>query len=360
MSDRELVAKSAGSITIEQLVALNDEIAALVRSGIPLERGLMMAGYDLRGRLGRIARALAARLGRGETLLEALDGEKKSVPPLYRAVVEAGVRAGRLPVALEGMSRYIRGYSEARNAIGLALWYPFLVVCLAYALFVGLVGLIVPKFVGAFESLRLPMPGILRGLSAVGGTVEYWWPAGPILLVLALLAWLATGRAAGFRTSGWSWLKVFPGMRSLLKDYETANFCELLALLLEHGVAYPKALVLAAEPTGDRRLSAAMTGLAGAVTRGEPIKSALAAMDQRAVLPMLRWVLASGQEQGSLVVGLEHLTDVYRKRAIYQAEKLYIFLPVVVLIAVGAGATLLYGLALFIPVVDMLRELNAP
>jgi len=72
---------------------------------------------------------------------------------------------------------------------------------------------------------------------------------------------------------------------------------------------------------------------------------------------MLRWVLASGQEQGSLVAALHNLTDLYRKRARYQAEKLYVLLPVVLLIAVGASATLLYALALFIPVIDMLYQL---
>jgi general secretion pathway protein F len=358
MSDGEFGAKSAGSITIEQLIALNDEITALVRSGIPLERGLMMAGRDLRGRLGRIARALATRLGRGESLVEALDGEKRSVPPLYRAVVEAGVRAGRLPVALEGMSRYVRGYSEARSAIGIALWYPLLVICVAYALFVGLLAIVVPKLVEAFESLRLSLPAPLQWLSWLGQSLDYWWPVGPILLVLAILAWFATGRAAGFHSRGWGWLKLFPWMRSLLNDYETANFCELLALLLEHRVAYPRAVVLAAEATGDARLITAMHELAAGMTRGEAVKPALAAVEQRALAPMLRWVLATGQDQGSLVCGLQHLTDVYRKRAVYQAEKLYTFLPIVLLFAVGAGATLLYGLALFVPVIEMLRELS--
>ena len=86
-----------GSITIDQLLALNEEIAALVRAGVPLERGLVVAGRDLRGRLGRIATALSRRLSRGESLPEALEGEGQSIPPLYRAVVEAGRAVG--PVA---------------------------------------------------------------------------------------------------------------------------------------------------------------------------------------------------------------------------------------------------------------------
>ena len=118
MSEGEL--GRAGSITVEQLSALNEEIRALVRAGVPLERGLITAARDLGGRLGRITSALGTRLSRGESLVEALDAEKDVLPPLYRAVVEAGARSGQLPVALEGLAGYVRGYSEARSTIGLA------------------------------------------------------------------------------------------------------------------------------------------------------------------------------------------------------------------------------------------------
>ena len=96
-----------GAITVEQLFALNEEIRALVRAGVPLERGLLTAARGLRGRLGRITEALADRLNRGESLIEALENEKQVLPPLYRAVVEAGARSGQLPVALEGLARYV-------------------------------------------------------------------------------------------------------------------------------------------------------------------------------------------------------------------------------------------------------------
>ena len=39
----ELGPRPSGSITIDQLLALNAEIAALVRAGVPLERGLLVA-----------------------------------------------------------------------------------------------------------------------------------------------------------------------------------------------------------------------------------------------------------------------------------------------------------------------------
>ena len=138
------------------------------------------------GPAGQIATALSRRLNRGESLPEALEGEAQSIPPLYRAVVEAGARSGQLPIALEGLAKYVRGYSEARAAIGLALWYPLLVLALAYALFVGLVVAGGPWFIETFESLGLGVAAPLRGLSWIGRSVPYWWPVGPILLCRAL------------------------------------------------------------------------------------------------------------------------------------------------------------------------------
>ena len=92
----------------------------------------------------------------------------------------------------------------------------------------------------------------------------------------------------------------------------------------------------------------------------ETDNSPLAKIDRGTFLPMMRWVLATGQEQGSLVAALHNLAEVYRKRATYQADKLSVFLPTVLMIAIGASATLFYGLALFIPLTNLLRELTLP
>jgi type II secretory pathway component PulF len=358
MSQLEGKPAQAGSITITELLALNDEITALVRAGVPLERGLWVAARDLRGRLKRIAGALARRLSRGESLPDALAGEGRSIPPLYRAVVEAGARSGRLGVALEGLARYVRGYSEARTSIGLALWYPMLIITLAYGLFVGLVWEGIPRFLAAFETLGVPAAAPLHWLAWIGESARYWWPAGPILLAILAIGWVISGTSARFHGSSWSWLRLFPWMKSLLASYETAGFTELLALLLEHNVAYSEALVLAAEATGNRRMARAANELAASIVCGEAPAQAIRSIDQRAFLPMVRWVLAAGQQQGSLVTSLRTLADLYRNRAQFQAQKMAIFLPTIAMLVIGASATLLYGLALFVPLVNLLRGLT--
>ncbi|WP_210420199.1 type II secretion system F family protein [Aquisphaera giovannonii] len=333
---------------------------ALVRSGLPLDRGLGRLGDDLRGGLKRIADALATRIGHGESLHEALDAEGQAAPPLYRAVVEAGARSGNLAAALEGLTSYLRGYGEARSAVGMALWYPILVLSLAYSLFLGLVTLVVPRFVSACESLGVPVVAPLRWLSTAGQLAWIWWPAWPITLIALLVAWRRSGGAAAFQGPSRSFLRFVPWVGELCEDYEAAGFAELLALLLEHGVGYPQALQLAGDASGNPTIADGARRLSEAVARGESAREALKDPKSRAFRPMLRWTLSTGAEQGALATALRNLAPMYRKRGAYQAEKLRIFLPALLMLVLGGAATALYGLSLFVPLAALLRTISSP
>ena len=64
----QIVATVATAFSIEQLIALNDEIVSLVRGGVPLELGLRELGGDSAGALQKISQSLAARMNAGASL----------------------------------------------------------------------------------------------------------------------------------------------------------------------------------------------------------------------------------------------------------------------------------------------------
>ena len=89
----------AGSISLDELIALADEMAALAGAGVPLEHGLIDAAGDLSGRSGKLATDVAHRMQAGESFLHIISNSPGLFPPAYRAVVEAGTRTGRLASA---------------------------------------------------------------------------------------------------------------------------------------------------------------------------------------------------------------------------------------------------------------------
>ncbi|AGA30461.1 type II secretion system F family protein [Singulisphaera acidiphila] len=346
------------TISLGHLIALNDEMAALTRAGLPLERGLRDVGRDLSGGLSAAMLRLSARMDQGEGLSEALAADKEGFPPIYRAVVEAGIRAGRLPAALESLAGFVRSYHDARRTIGLAFWYPMVVLVLAYTLFVLMVTQMVPRFLAAFESLEITVPSSMKVLGAIGSTALYWGPILPLLLLFVAVWWAWTGRASSFPSSGsQSPLRWFPWMRAMIANAEAANFAQLLSILITHGVPYHQAVRLASEASGDSKLVVAGHEVAVAVERGDLHAVTGGA---RGIPPLLRWILISGQGQGRLADSLAQIATIYRKRALYQAEKLKVFLPTMMLLGIGLSATLLYALTFFIPMSELLRGLAVP
>jgi general secretion pathway protein F len=338
-------------LSIDQWVALNDEIAALVRAGLPLERGLLGVGDDFRGRLGRVASALGRRLEQGASLPEALAAEGDRVPPVYRAVVEAGSRSGSLAAALEGLADYARGYAELRRALGLALFYPLIVLSMAFVLFIGFLVVLVPIFASIFQDFRLPGPRGLSVLAYLGSTAWYWWPIGPVALVVLLVSWRWTGRASSFPGGG-APLRWVPWVRDLLRLSAWTGFAKLLALLVEHGVPLPLAIELAGRSSGDRALARSSRSLASQIEEGHP------ELETGVLPPMVAWVLRRGRADGLLVQSLRQAAESYKRRALLQAELVRTTLPVAILVAVGAASVLLYGLMLFVPMTTLLRQLS--
>ena len=169
-------------VTLEQLIALNEEIAALVRVGVPLGQGLQRLGRDMPGRLGEVAQTLAERVNRGENLWRILEANPQTFPSAYRAVVAAGLRTGRLARALELLTETAEHLAEAHRIVVAAFVYPLMVFLLAWGLFVFFVLKIAPVVAIAlseFERLDVPfsLTWQVGGARRPGGAPRFLGPS---------------------------------------------------------------------------------------------------------------------------------------------------------------------------------------
>jgi type II secretory pathway component PulF len=352
--------QTGGSVTLDQFIALNDELAALVRAGVPLEGGLIEAGRDIRGRLGAVSTELGLRMGEGMRLSEAIAASGGGMPIVYRAVVEAGVRSGRLSQALEGMASIARGYAEARRAVGMALFYPMFVLVLAYALALFFVTELIPRFVATFQSLGLTPVRALVFLERAGQTAMYWGPILPVLLALMALRWVWLGRSMVLDTAGFGpLLNRLPLIESMIESYRAANFTSLLALLIEHRVPLDEAVRLAGEASGDRNLRASAGRFAETIRQGGGPEGPTPETPD-SFPPLLSWMLSAGHRQGNLPEALGHLALTYQRRARSRAEFLKLALPSLCIVGIGAGAVMVYALMLFIPMLNLWNEMAVP
>lgn len=356
---------NTGAITLDQLIALNDEMAALVRAGVPLEQGLGALGGDLPGQPGRLAQLLATRMNSGESLSKILAHDERTFPPVWRAVVEAGLRSGHLASALESLSNTARRVSELRKIVGAGLIYPIVVVMLAYVLFVFLLLSIVPLLQFIHLDLTSRPDLLMSVLSWLSRTALWWAIPVPVLAIVVLgIWWHRSGRAvwaAQGAARPVSWSRRFGrgrGIRGTIQLGRMATFSEVMALLVKEQVPLEDSMVLAAEASGDRSIVGAAKEMAGRLRRGEQF-------DKHEDLPpglppLMGWLLMSGDRQPDLSAALSHSAEVYRNRAARRAAWTALYLPIWVTVFVGGTATFICGFITFVPLLRLFYQLSLP
>lgn len=322
---------------LNDLIAINREVAAMVRAGIPLEMGLRTVAGGLSNRLSRLADRIADRLGQGQSLPDAIELEASRESPVYAAVISAGLQSGQLPDALESVASSAELIRDTRSHVARAMVYPAVVIVLAYLLFAAIVWYVSPRYVETAEAFGFAHLRVFEIMTQIRDAEPIWFWLVPLIgLATAVILRFC------FRSSA---LNPFFLARLLGR----AQFAELLKIQLAHGLPIGPAFRRAAAGSGDSSLRRAAESVCSNVENGVPFSKAIS--DSRGLPPLMTWMLATGASQGTLPASLTLIADSCRRQAARRAYYLKVWLPVLVTFVVGGSVVLIYGLMNFIPLV---------
>ncbi len=334
---------------LQDLIALNDEILALSRAGVPLAQGLVDVGSELPRRFGQIAESVGRRMKKGQTLEAAIADCSADVPPAYRAVVAAGIRSGNLTAAVSGLATSLRQRSEVCRMMERSCYYPLSILFLATISFALVMRRAIGhllSFVDSYDWLNFRWTRAwLQLLSHHGNWVI-------LLPIAAVLIWWVLRRRNRQTTArqpdGLRLLsRWIPGYGQLIRMGKLANFTNVLSLLFRHDVPLPQALPLAADAVGDAELMSDAHKLSERLAAGS---NRLDEVDQQRGIPaILAWLLVAARTQSQLVSVTEKLSDQYREAAEDYAYRLTTVVPVVMSVGLAAAICLVYALSFSVP-----------
>jgi type II secretory pathway component PulF len=326
---------------LDDLMAVNDQLVALDEAGVPVETGLGAGRAGLVARLQDVNVAVARRVGHGAALDEALSEVDGAAPPLYASLLRVAARRGDLTAALRASTRLAEWRDRSRDAAAFSLIYPTIVFLMAYVGLVLFCLVLVPVLLNLQQSMGIQPRLGLKTLAALRESLPLWVALPPLGLVLALAA---IRQRAGRPARGGKWaLSRLPGMAGADYENRAANFSQSMAALLESGLSLDEALAVAAPALGLAAASGSVSTTAMAARQELP--------------PFLRWALFESDGSIDRQAALAAAADIYRAKARQRLARWQTVAPIVLCIVVGGGITLLYGLALFVPIVDMLRGL---
>jgi type II secretory pathway component PulF len=348
--------------SLSEMIALNDEIAALVRAGVPLELGLRQLSDSAPSGLAVLSERLSERMSAGSTLQEALKDEGSHAPDIYVAVVEAGIRANRLPEALESVSALSRSLLELHRKVVLALIYPLIIMLLSYSLFVAFVYFFVGGLNSAYQMLRFEPGYAIQSMTWIRQSIAIWGPGIP-LIALAIAYWLTKSQPQALASGSLVPRSVFrfrwlPWIRSTMDQFDNATFARITGLLVQHETPLHDAVLLAGNATGNAGLVEDSIAISERLQSGQSLQSALESACQ---LPkFLCWMMTMGSQHGSLNKTLLQASETYETRANQHAQWAQVTLPIIMTVGVAGVTVFLYSQALFLPIIELYQQLAAP
>ena len=333
----------------DEFAFFNQQLAAMLRDGIPLEGALRRLCQEMRGGALRAElQLLEADLAKGVPLAEAL--RSRQLPELYKRMMLVGVKSGDLPGALVMLADYFQRQNDIWTRLKSMLTYPLIVMLAAFVISTAIALLwtcvIGPSFKDMFSGMEIALPGATRFAFA---TLQTIWVFPVVLGALFLLAAATLFQPALRGRFLWQ-LPAF-------KEATVSRIASALTLLLKNGVPLPYAVGLVEQLESSVGAVADLQQWRRRLAAGVAKFSEVAAAN-RMIPPMFVWVVASAGED--LTAGFRRAAEIYHARAVYRTEvALFSVLPMASLFlgAIVISQAFLV-ISMFLPMIAMLNALS--
>jgi len=342
-----------------EFMLFNQQLAALTKAGIPLERGLRELANDVSSKsMRKLVDNIASELEAGVSIEEAFEKRQKGFPPLYGRILKAGVETGRLSEMLTSLNRHLEMANQTRRIIFEAMSYPAVVLVLGAIIVTAIFLIIIPQFgpilMDMTEGKELPV--LTRSfLSMAENVVPFWITIGFLIAAIVFVLLALSSFPAGRRFKESLFLKV-PVVGRVYHSSVLSRMAEAMAMMVAAGCDMPACLRLASGATGSEKLVLESETLASQVEQGANI---LEAGQLCKIIPRLfLYSIQLGTQRNELQDNLYSLGQMYAEHARYGQARLQAVLLPIMLIIVG-GILAMAVLSMFLPIIQMITTLSA-
>ncbi len=302
------------------LVVATQELAALLRAGLELDRALeILVNLDDSKPMADTFNTVLEEVRGGSSFADALNA-MPVFPKFYVNIVRAGEQGGDLQAALEQLGEYLGRSLAVRESVISALIYPSLLLATTGVSIIVILVFVLPSFEPLFAEAGKSLPPATRFVMDTGDFITNWsWAiflAGAILVTAIRRAL----KRPAFRLSWDAAMLRLPLVGGLLAKIDVERFSRTLGTLLKNGVSLPPALVITADALSNAVIARDVRGAATSLKEGDQLSRYLkgARAFPRLALDMMR----VGEESGQLDTMLLRQAELYEREIKHTIDRL--------------------------------------
>jgi type IV pilus assembly protein PilC len=286
----------------------------VLHSGISSLEGISIMRDDMPEGDGRaILDQIYNSLDMNGTLAGALQ-ESGVYPDYFIKMTEVGEQCGTLEEVMDSLSEYYDRQETLMKSIRDALFYPFILLSMLFAVLVVLMTQVMPVFQQVFEQLGIEMTGLAGAVFHMGTILQNISIVLLVLLVASALACLILMRTEKGRASLFRLLQKLPVGRKTSELMNCSRFCDALGIAVHSGLDMFESFELAAGLSDGQESFRTMTEKASElVNQGNDLAEAL--RESGIITGMNARMVSIGFHTGSAEVALKRISVSYQEEA---------------------------------------------
>ena len=336
----------------QKFLIFNQELAALLKAGLPLLQSLdMMVERMSDSEFRPVLADIRDRVMTGEDLSQAFGAHSEKFPRLYPSALKAGERSGELESVIRRFISYQKLMIETRKKVVSALVYPAVLVATSIAMILVLTIFVMPKFLGFYDELEGELPLITRITLGFSNFLRSNWMWEVPLLIILGVAFVYWRRTEAGRRSLDRFQLHLPLVGSILQRLALSQFTRSLATLLSGGIPLVPAFELACGSVGNSEVRSRLEPQIQRVREGQAFHEAL---DESGVVPpMALDMIQVGEATGALDEMLSNVSDFFDDEVETHVQRILSLIEPVMLVFMGLIVGLIL-VSLYLPMFSMI------
>ncbi len=343
-------------ISTREFVVFNQELATLLKAGMPLVQSLEILRRRVTNPLFKsVLDDVHDRVRAGNSLSEAFEAHGSLFPGVYTASLLAGEKSGSLEQVIRRYVAYVKVVASVRRKTVSALVYPAILLVLSLIVVAIIVLKVVPEFGLFYAQLSEDLPLSTRIIVAISEFVSSY-----IFLILLVIAAAVGG--------GWMWLRTpshrqrvdrwilrLPGLGPIAGKFATSQAARTLATLLGGGIPLVNAIDISARAIQNQHIARELTHAAQQVREGRALAVAMA--ESGAFQDVAVKMVEVGESTGALQEMLHSLADFYDEEIETNLGRFVTLIEPILLIIMGLVIAGLL-LSLYMPLFNLSNTLR--
>jgi len=335
----------------QELLVFNQELATLIKAGMPLVQSLDI----LRQRVSNptfkaVLDGVYGKVKAGTALSDAFGEHPDLFPGVYSASLMAGERAGNLDEVIRRYVAYEKVIGAVKRRTISALIYPAILVTMMLVLIGIIVLRVVPAFSEFYSNFGRQLPLSTRIIIGISHFVVGNLPilvVGAIAAAIALSSWW---KQPGQRTRIDRMLLELPWAGATVRKFSTAQLARTLSTLLGGGIPLVNALEIAGRSMSNRHLASQLVDVTRRVREGEGFAAGL--RERGLFADVAVKMVEVGESTGALQEMLNSLAEFYDEEIETEVQRFITLIEPVILVVMGAVIALVV-LALYMPLFEL-------